>query len=298
MLQPPPGLDRAELLRVLADEYGARGVRLDFAPEGEDSWAFRAGELWVSVRRDLRGHVPEAYEAAAGLRASGLDFVLAPMIGRDGQVVRRVGVYPVVVFPFTELRALSQPPTTAEIDRVHGLIERLHGAPAAAGLPREDFTVSFAADIVRAIRVPQEAPVDCGPYGVPLHRLLARHHSYVTALNDELESLAVICRASASAPVLTHGEPIATNVFRSGTRLLIGDWGDLMWGPPERDWSHVIRTIGGRPICRPEFLRFYDIRWILSEVAEYVTAFLEPHTDDADARAMWGRLGRYLPPVG
>jgi len=70
-----------------------------------------------------------------------------------------------------------------------------------------------------------------------------------------------------------------------------------MWGPPERDWSHVERTLFVAPSCRPSFRRLYDIRWILSEVAEYASVLAEPHAGDDDDRAMWDRLTRYLPAV-
>ena len=68
-----------------------------------------------------------------------------------------------------------------------------------------------------------------------------------------------------------------------------------MNGPPERDWSHVIRCLGIGPRGRPEFQRLYEIKWILSEIAEYATIFLGDHEGGADDHAMWGRLLRYLP---
>lgn len=296
MLQPPENLDYGAIRHLLDAEYGAPGVPIQFSPEGEDSWAFRAGDLWVSVRRDLRGHVPAAYEAAFQLLSGGLDFVLAPIAGRDGRIVRSVGRYPVVVFPYRELCDLSQSrPAPAEIACVHELIARLHDASVALDLPAEDYGLPFAGDVDRALRVPDAAPVDSGPYALRLHHLLSHHQAHVAGLLREFSELAAVCRASDGRPVLTHGEPIATNIFRSGDRLLVGDWGDLMWGPPERDWSHVNRTIGGYPGCRPAFLRLYDIRWILSEIAEYAAIFLESHTDAPDSLAMWQRLQRYLP---
>ena len=68
-----------------------------------------------------------------------------------------------------------------------------------------------------------------------------------------------------------------------------------MWGPPERDWFHVGRTTGRAFAGRPEFFRFYELRWALSEITEYVGRLTKPHDGNADDRAMWGRLLRYLP---
>jgi spectinomycin phosphotransferase len=75
--------------------------------------------------------------------------------------------------------------------------------------------------------------------------------------------------------------------------LLLLDWGDLLRAPPERD-ALSLRSLGIAPAARRDFLRFYELRWILSEVAEYVSRFTSPHegdTEDLDKRA---ELARYL----
>lgn len=76
---------------------------------------------------------------------------------------------------------------------------------------------------------------------------------------------------------------------------MIYDMGDLALAPPERDWAHLRRTSCARPAGREPFLRFYETRWILSEIAEYSTVLLERHTGSSDDLAMFDRLIRYLP---
>jgi aminoglycoside phosphotransferase (APT) family kinase protein len=94
--------------------------------------------------------------------------------------------------------------------------------------------------------------------------------------------------------VLTHGEPDPPNVMiTSGGELLLLDWGDLLRAPPERD-ALALRTLGIAPPSRSHVLRFYELRWILSEVAEYVSRFTSPHTGNAEDLEKRGELARYL----
>jgi spectinomycin phosphotransferase len=178
------------------------------------------------------------------------------------------------------------------------MLSRVHLSRVAVELPTETFELPFADDLDLVLSVPDAAPPNSGPYGTRLHRLLSIHQQHVASLRREFKELAAAaCASGAGPPVLTHGEPIASNILRYGDRLLIADWGEAMWGPPERDWSHVSRTIGGDPPCRSELRRLYDIRWILSEIAEYTRIFVDPHTGDADDAAMWVRLVGYLPEI-
>jgi hypothetical protein len=96
--------------------------------------------------------------------------------------------------------------------------------------------------------------------------------------------------------VLTHGEP--TNVFeRADGRLLLMDWGSTAWGPVERDWASLVafRGVGWPDGAHPHLRRYYELRWILSEVAEYVDRFTRPHAGDAGDDEKWLDLIGFLP---
>jgi hypothetical protein len=43
-------------------------------------------------------------------------------------------------------------------------------------------------------------------------------------------------------------------------------------------------------------VRFYQVRWMLGEVAEYTGRFMHKHVGDREDAAMWEELGQYLPP--
>ena len=294
---PPDGLDLAAFFDQLGQQYPLAGDPPRFQPLGEDSWSFTVSGLWVSLRRDLRGHVPGAYAAAAELRDAGMTAVLAPIAGQDGRVVRSIEGYPVVVYDYLPCDTLvGVALTDAGRHRVVDAISAVHAADVLADLPCESYELSFDADLARAIRAGDRAAA-AGPYGARLALLLRHHRRRLDGERREIARLGAMCRAIGGAPGLTHGEPSAANILRphGSDSLLLADWGGAMWGPPERDWFHIYRTLGIDFAFRPHLYRFYELRWRLSEIAEYATRFSQPHIGDVEDDAMWSRLLRYLP---
>ncbi|MEU2900447.1 phosphotransferase family protein [Streptomyces sp. NPDC001273] len=297
MLLPPEDVDLHELERSVASQYEGATGPLEFVPLGEDSWAFRLGGLWVSLRRDLRGHVPAAYRVATLLRESGLRYVLAPLTGADGRTVRAVGGYPVVVFPLVGAEQVGRSRLVRdELERITSMVAQVHSTQVPHDLPTEDFTLSFDADLDSATAF-ADGPEPDGGYPARLFRLLRAHREQLIALRSEIAELGRHCAGAADILGITHGEPSAANVLRTAEGFILADWGGAMVGPPERDWFHVGRTLGidVAERCRPEFLRFYEIRWVLSEIAEYSSRFMRNCAGDREDEAMWGRLLKYLP---
>lgn len=297
MLLPLAPLDQCVLLHLIRDQFGVSGHDLAFQPLGEDSWAYQCGPLWVSVRRDLRGHVPEAYATAAALVEQGLDFVLAPLAGVDGEYIHRIGTLPVVVFPLYPSSPLDRERLgTTDLASMADMIENVHAGIPVESLPTEDYRLTFDADLTDALaRAEDNTAQPAGPYDLPLRRALRRNSGLLADLRAEADELGDRC-ASADVPmVLTHGEPSSSNWVRAGRRILLLDWGGAAWGPPARDWFHMRRTMPFPPDTEDFFQRFYEVRWRLSEIAEYASVFTHPHSGNREDKAMWGRLARYLP---
>lgn len=298
MLTPLLGLDEEAVVELLATEFGSSVDCILFEPLGEDSWCYRAGNLWVSVRRDLRGHNPAAYAAATELRERGAEFVLAPLRGASGAVVHSVDDFPMVVFPYVESSSLDRVSTSrVERRQVIAMLSELHGSTLDLDLATESFDLPFLAELELVERVATGEQPAGGPYADPLGRLLQAHYEQVLEWRAEYDELATQYRRGGFAPRLTHGEPLASNVLRTAQGLMLADWGELMVGPAERDWSHLERTLGTKPPCDPDLRRLYALRWRLSEVGEYTAALAKPHAGGADEDAMWERLTRYLPTV-
>src|SRR6476660_7683610 len=159
MLLPHPTVDTAELAGAVRAAYPDRIDGTDqsgpvFVPLGEDSWCYRWGALWISVRRDRQGHFPAAYLAAHQLHSAGLDFLVAPLAGADGQVVRLVGGHPVVVSPHLAGRPVSTgpAPTTHDLDTIVSMLRTVHGSTVAADVPVEDYRFPFDDELDTVLR--------------------------------------------------------------------------------------------------------------------------------------------------
>jgi spectinomycin phosphotransferase len=285
-------VDVDSLAELLGQQYGEADPQLSFVPVGADSWCYRTDSLWISVRRDRQGHVPEAYEAAAELGEQGLGFVLAPLRGVDRRVVHEVDDRPVVVSPVVDGRPLHAT-TKDEFDALGSLITRLHLASVKVELPREDYQLPFESELHQGIATAMTDDTSKGPYGKRIRELIHANHGHLEASHDELLQLASECRRDEAPLVLTHGEPNGNAVQATDGRLLLLDWGTAAMGPPERDWWDFT-YLDADAVVRSGFRRFYELRFVLSEVAEYTARFVKDHAGDQDDDRMWRDLCRYV----
>lgn len=163
MLLSDPLIGVAALATLLRSEFDTE-AELSFVPVGGDSWNYRAGAWWVSVRRDRQGHFPGSYEAARQLREAGHAFVLAPCRGRSGRVVFLVGGRPVVVSPFVAHHP-SSGLSPRETEALRQAAESLHSATVSAPVPRETFELPFAAELDAALSRAEAGASGSGPFG-------------------------------------------------------------------------------------------------------------------------------------
>jgi spectinomycin phosphotransferase len=295
MLLPNPNVDERALARLVVERYGADPDRLAFTPVGGDGWHYRCPPLWVSVRRDRQAHRPAAYVAARELHDSGLEFVLAPLPDDSGRIVHYLGPWPIVVLPFVEGATLFETDVRpGEVDAISVMCDRLHAARCATPLTAETFEPPFLDELRSGLADAVRAGPHCGPYGVAIRDLITRNRSAIFDRIAEITALAGVCRADPTPFILTHGEPDHGNVLRDTSgRLYLIDWGELQYGPPERDWTSLAELGLDRTVREP-FARFYHLRWELGEIAEYTTRFASPHVGNAEDADRWRELLLYL----
>lgn len=292
MLCRNPRVDERQLVRLVQDRYDESVSAVEFVPVGRDSWCYRSETLWVNVRRDWLGHVPRAYEAAAGLRASGLEFVLAPLLGVNNAAVQSLHGLPVVAFPYVAAQRGAVPASA-----VVGALNQLHEREPPAGLP-VDTLDALPADGLDSLLagLPHVDPA-VGPYAAEAVHALVESADLLRLVAAGLRRASDHLRSSPASggSVLTHGEPsLANAIVVAELEVVLCDWGGLAVGPPDRDWFHVERTLGVNTPLRPEFRDYYARRWLLTEVVEYGIHLTHRHGGSADDSQMLLELGAYL----
>jgi spectinomycin phosphotransferase len=320
---PPAGLPPRRLGKALAEGWHLRGASLTYLPEGGGShhWVLTGqdGRRHFVTADDLddkgwlggtRGAVLEGLRRALGTAVAlryeaGLEFVVAPVPARDGELLRRVDDrYAVSVFPF--LAGRSYPFGPYPDARLRGLavdlIAALHQATPAVldRAPRHVPRFGGRGDLDAFLLDPGR-PWDGGPYAEAARRLLVTRTADLTRLAAGFDRLVGITAPARADPVITHGEPHPANLMSVDGRLALIDWDTTALAPPERDLSLIAvgpgdtdryREATGREL-NPAVITLYRLRWYLDDVASTIRLFRNPHGDTPDTR-QW-RQG--LPPL-
>jgi spectinomycin phosphotransferase len=316
----------AEHLRAaLAAGWLIQAASMQYVPEGAGSYHWKLTDEdgrshFVTVddldSKDWFGHVREtvfdglrrALNTAAALRhEAGLEFVIAPVAARDGELLRRVDDrYTVSVFPFLGGRSY---PFGAYQDRrlrdqAMDMIAALHQSTAAVQDRAPRHIPSYGGrDDLNAFLLDPERRWDGGPYSEAAHRLLMTNAADLTELAGGFDRLVDSTARAREHTVITHGEPHQANLMSVDGRIVLIDWDTVAMAPPERDVS-VIATTGNEGIDRYEqatgraldhaVIAVYRLRWYLDDLASAISLFRNRHRDTADTRMWWDGLAPRL----
>ncbi|BBH68772.1 hypothetical protein ACTI_54570 [Actinoplanes sp. OR16] len=299
MRKPPADLTETDLLSALRSGWGITAEEIEFLPVGAGSHHWSVAQRWF-VKVDDLGFDPSGRQAeldrirrslltALSLHEdSGLDFVLAPLPDRTGEVLRRLSSrYVVTLYPLLDAESGPFAPHPPE-DRlaVVELLARLHTVPPAVA-PRLDLGVPAREKLEIALSELGK-PWDAGPYAEEARALLAAREADVRRWLTDSERLAAV---QPTDWVLTHGEPHPGNFLRTTSGLFLIDWNTVAIAPAERDLWMLTRRFAdlvgeepagddamvlsryeqltGRTISMPA-LDLYPIRWTLFDIAVFV----------------------------
>jgi spectinomycin phosphotransferase len=328
LLTEPRDLDRSKLRRALERHWELRDPQLDYLAVGFGShhWSAVASDgtrRFVTVddleadfrttpRTDLAfAALDRAFRTANVLSdTAALEFVLAPLLDRDGKVIRRLGDrYAVTVAPFIDGESSEWGAYETPDDRrtIGALLGRLHAATdrVPSDLPgREDFAIPSRAALLEALG-DLDRSWDFGPFSEPARKLLQSSGGELQRRLDEHDDLVVSVRESPEPWVVTHGEPHRANVVRDlhGAVCLI-DWDTTLIAPKERDLWMVLddeltgwdeyRQLSDAASLNREALQLYRCGWELADIAIFVAGFRRPHERTEDNVKCWSHLERAL----
>jgi len=249
-----------------------------------------------------------AFGCAVSLRwDEHLDFVVAPVPGVNGGVVRRLSArYSLAVCPYLadsepghggEFLAADRPAVTRLLMRLHRARPRMLPEPC-------DFELQNA-DGLHAALASTDEPWDGGRYGEPARALLTRHAAGVTALIAAYGELARRVRSRPDRFVVTHGEPGPWNVLKTPSGFVVVDWDFARLAPPERDLWELAGSDRSALAAYAEAtgievdedaLALFRMWYDLSEIAGYIGLFRGVHRDTDDAAVSWENLEYFLRP--
>jgi spectinomycin phosphotransferase len=298
---------------------------MQYVPEGAGSYHWKLTDQDGRIRfvtvddlddKDWFGHAREtvfdglrqALNTAAALRhEAGLEFVVAPIPARDGELLRRLDDrYTVSVFPFVTGRSypFGAYADARLRDQALDMIAALHQATVVVQdrAPRHVPSYGGREDL-NAFLLDSDRPWEGGPYSEPAHHLLLANAADLAELAAGFDQLVDSTAPARAHPVITHGEPHQANLMSVDSRLVLIDWDTTAMAPPERDVSVIVaaRNDGidryeqttGRALDRA-VLALYRLRWYLDDLASAVRLFRNRHGDTADTRMWWDGLSPRL----
>jgi spectinomycin phosphotransferase len=307
----PEGIDTASVVGALQDGWGFEAHEADYAAVGGGSYHWlvadaSGGRSFVSVddldakawlgntRDDVFDGLRCAFDTAASLRESGLDFVVAPTRTLTGASLLLLDArYSLALFPFVEGEAGEFGNYESDEERcgVAALLAQLHGASAAGSSAR---TAGFDLPGRRQLEAALAelgAAWTGGPLAEPARAAIAASASELAELMALADRLAAEARTRDPSVVVTHGEPHAANVMRVGGRQRLVDWDTVALGPPERDlWMVVAEESGAREVYERASgrlldtvaLDFFRLTWDLKDIAEYLNVLRGSHRENED----------------
>jgi spectinomycin phosphotransferase len=243
----PVDISDSDVAVALARQWALTVQDLSYLPVGFGGYhwlaADQTGSRWFVTVSDLATpwvpDLPAAMQTAAWLATqAGLDFVVAPMPTRAGQVVGSVDSrHAVTLFPYLDAAPSHFEDPIDDDDRavIIDMLARLHTAiPQGIQVPTQALQLTNRQAIDQAL-ASLGVPWNGGPYAEPGRDLLARYERPLRQAFARFDDLLHRVREAGGPYVITHGEPHPGNLLHTRAGLCLVDWDMTALARPERD---------------------------------------------------------------
>ena len=314
MRERPADISDSDVAAALDRQWALTAQDMSYLSVGFGGYHWRAvdqtGSRWFVTVSDLASpwvtDLPAAMQTAAWLATqAGLDFVVAPMPTRAGQVVGSLDTrHALTLFPYLDAAPSHFEDPVDDDDRatIIDMLASLHTAiPQGIQVPARPLQLTNRQAIDQAL-ASLDVPWTGGPYAEPGRDLLARYERPLRQAFARFDGLLDRVREAGGPYVITHGEPHPGNLLHTRAGLCLVDWDMTALARPERDLWWVIsgdqdaarysrRT--GWPVNQ-DALALYRLRWGLDDVAEFLSGIRGPHQLTADTLVSWTGLQETL----
>jgi spectinomycin phosphotransferase len=319
MRAAPDGLDTGTVVAAVRDGWGFDVDVAEYAAVGAGSYHWEVTDTtgerafvtvddldtktWLGDEREGSfDGLRHAFDTSVALRRGGLDFVVAPILSRDRESLRRIDPrYAIALFPFVagepgKFGYFEDDPSGR--NAVVALLAALHHAAVGPAARTTGFDLPGRHHLEGALRDLGE-PWTGGPLSEPARAAIAESASVLTELLALADRLCAEAASREGDWVVTHGEPHAGNAMRTDAGYVLVDWDTVAVGPRERDmWM----LAAGDPAAADLYARasgtqldeaaldFFRLTWDLKDLAEYLNVLRSPHQENEDTVAQYGAL--------
>jgi spectinomycin phosphotransferase len=303
----PADISDSDVAAALARQWPLTPQELFYLPVGLGGYLWiaidQAHSQWFVTVSDLAASwvhdLPAAMRTTAWLATeAGLEFVVAPVPTRGGQVVGSLdSQHALTLFPYLEAvhSRFEDSIDDSDRDAIIDLLAALHTA-APTGLPVPSRPLELASrQIIEQALASLDVPWNGDPFAEPGRDLLARYERPLRQAFTRFDGLLDRVRAAGGPYVITHGEPHPGNLLRTSAGLRLVDWDMIALARPERDLWWVISD--DRDAARysrrtgwavsQDALALYRLRWSLDDIAEFLSEIRSPHQETADTLVSW-----------
>jgi spectinomycin phosphotransferase len=310
----PVDIRDSEVAAALARQWAITVRDLSYLPVGFGGYHWLAadqmGSRWFVTVSYLGARwmpdLPAAMQTAAWLATeAGLEFVVAPVPTRTGQVVGSLDSrHALTLFPYLDAPPDSVEHPIGDGDRaaIIDMLAALHTVtPTGIRVPRRPLELATRQTIDQAL-ASLNVPWTGGPYAEPGRHLLARYERPLRQAFARFDSLLDLVRDDGGPDVITHGEPHPGNLLRARAGLCLIDWDMTALARPERDLWWVVS--GDQDAARysrrtgwavsQDALELYRLHWGLDDIAEFLSEIRGPHQRTADTLEFWTGLQQTL----
>jgi spectinomycin phosphotransferase len=310
----PADISDSDVAAALDRQWALTAQDMSYLSVGFGGYHWRAvdqtGSRWFVTVSDLASpwvtDLPAAMQTAAWLATqAGLDFVVAPMPTRAGQVVGSLDTrHALTLFPYLDAAPSHFEDPVDDDDRatIIDMLASLHTAiPQGIQVPARPLQLTNRQAIDQAL-ASLDVPWTGGPYAEPGRDLLARYERPLRQAFTRFDDLLHRVREAGGPYVITHGEPHPGNLLHTRAGLCLVDWDMTALARPERDLWWVIS--GDQDAARyssrtgwtvnQDALALYRLRWGLDDVAGFLSQIRGPHQRTADTLMLWTELQKTL----
>ena len=314
MHERPADIRDSDVAAALARQWELTVQDLSYLPVGFGGYHWLAvdqtGSRWFVTVSDLAApwvsDLPAAMQTAAWLATeAGLEFVVAPVPTRAGQVVGSLDSrHALTLFPYVDAAPdrFEDPIDDGDRAAIIDMLATLHTAiPKGIQVPSRPLQLETRQAIDQAL-ASLGVPWNGGPYAEPGRDLLARYERPLREAFARFDGLLDRVREAGGPYVITHGEPHLGNLLRTRAGFRLVDWDMTALARPERDLWWVIS--GGQDAAQYSWrtgwtvnhdaLTLYRLRWALDDIAEFLSEIRGPHQRTADTLLYWTGLQETL----